>query len=151
MTVGLLGTDMLLIDRSDYGPFRARKIPYLFFRTGENPCYHTPRDTPDTLDYPKLEAVSRVIHGVVRQAASAETVPRWNPLPDHPLSEAVTVRDVLRDAPGSSRAAQDRRPHTFLLSNTLRKLDAIVARGTITPGERAGMVNVARIVMISLF
>ncbi len=151
VTVGILGTDMLLIDRSDYGPFRARKIPYLFFSTGENPCYHTPRDTPETLNYPKLEAVSRVIHGVVRQAASAESVPRWNPLPDHPLSEAVTVRDVLRALLAHREPLKIGAPHTFLLSNTLRKLDAIVARGTITPGERAGMVNVARIVMISLF
>ena len=27
---GLLGSDLLVIDRSDYGPFRTRKIPYLF-------------------------------------------------------------------------------------------------------------------------
>ena len=32
-----------VLDRSDYGPFRARKVPYLFFSTGENPLYHTPR------------------------------------------------------------------------------------------------------------
>lgn len=42
-------------------------------------------------------------------------------------------------------------PQTFLLNNTLRKLEAIVARGSITPGERAGMVNAARFVMIAVF
>ena len=51
---------MLVIDRSDYGPFRSRKIPYLFFTTGENPLYHTPFDVAETIDYPKLEAISRI-------------------------------------------------------------------------------------------
>ena len=46
VTVGLLGSDLLLLDRSDYGPFRSRKVPYLFFSTGENPLYHTPATWP---------------------------------------------------------------------------------------------------------
>ena len=37
LQVGLLGSDLLVLNRSDYGPFRARKVPYLFFSTGENP------------------------------------------------------------------------------------------------------------------
>ena len=36
-----------MIDRSDYGPFRSRKVPFLFFSTGENPCYHTPEDVAE--------------------------------------------------------------------------------------------------------
>ena len=50
ITVGLLGTDLLMVNRSDYGPFRAREVPFLFFSTGENPRYHTPHDTPETLE-----------------------------------------------------------------------------------------------------
>src|SRR4051812_40801402 len=62
--VGLLGSDVLVLNRSDYGPFRNRQIPFLFFSTGENPRYHSPRDTPDTIDFPKLAAISQVIHQV---------------------------------------------------------------------------------------
>ncbi len=65
LTVGLLGADLLVLNRSDYGPFRSRSIPFLFFTTGENPRYHTPQDTPETLDYPKLTAISQMIHQVV--------------------------------------------------------------------------------------
>ena len=42
----LLGSDLLVLNRSDYGPFRSRSIPFLFFTTGENPRYHTPRTPP---------------------------------------------------------------------------------------------------------
>ncbi len=86
--VATVGSDLLLIDRGDYGPFRTRQIPYLFFSTGESPRYHSPRDTADSLNYPKLEAVSRVMLSMARSAAAADTVPRWNPAPDHPLAEA---------------------------------------------------------------
>ena len=110
ITVGLLGTDLLMLNRSDYGPFRARKVPFLFFSTGENPRYHTPLDTPETLDYPKLEAISRVILGVVRQAADAEAVPEVDPGARQPPGrgdhDPRCPQDLLehRDASRSGRA-----------------------------------------------
>jgi hypothetical protein len=150
VTVGLLGADLMVLDRSDYGPFRARKVPYLFFTTGENPSYHTPRDTAATLDYAKLEAISRMILGVVRRASSAETVPEWSPVADNPLAEAVTIRDVLRTLLKNREAFEISGPKAILMTNALRQLDAIVERGSITPAERAGMVTLARIVILSV-
>ena len=47
LSVDLLGADLLVLNRSDYGPFRSRSIPFLFFTTGENPRYHTADDTPE--------------------------------------------------------------------------------------------------------
>ena len=78
LKVGLLGSDVLVLNRSDYGPFRTRHVPYLFFSTGENPRYHSPDDRPETLDYPKLTAISRVIHRVAATVADAPEVPRWS-------------------------------------------------------------------------
>jgi hypothetical protein len=150
LTVGLLGTDLLLLNRSDYGPFRARQVPFLFFTTGENPVYHTPRDTADSLNYPKLEAISRVIHTVIRRAAAVETVPRWTALPDNPLSEAVTLRDVLRTLLEHREALKIGAAQILLMKQTLRSLDSIIARGAITPSERSGIIRAARIVMVSV-
>ena len=84
------------MNRSDYGPFRSRSIPFLFFTTGENPRYHKPDDTAETLNYPKLTAISQMIDQVVAKAADAPAVPRWQKNPDNPFAEAVTIRDVLR-------------------------------------------------------
>ncbi len=95
--VNLLGSDVLVIDRSDYGPFRTRQIPYLFFTTGENPLYHSPRDVAATLDYPKLAAISRIMNGVVGAAAEASSVPGWSAHPDYPVAEAAAFRSRLRD------------------------------------------------------
>jgi hypothetical protein len=151
LVVSMLGSDLLVLNRSDYGPFRARKVPYLFFSTGENPCYHSPRDTAETVDYAKLAAISRTILGIVRHAASAPAVPAWSAVPDNPLAEAVAVRDVLRTLLDHRQELKIPPAQTLLMTNTLRSLDAIVDRGAITPAERTAMVNVARIVLFSVF
>src|SRR5262249_55774968 len=131
-------------------PFRARRVPYLFFSTGENPRYHTPDDTAETVDYRKLEAISRVIRDVVDRAVQAPDMPKWTAVADHTVSEAATVRDILRTLLEHRDRLKIGGTQALLMSNTLRRLDAIVARGSITPGERAGMVNMARLVLISV-
>lgn len=149
LRVALLGTDMVGT-RSDYGPFRNRRIPYLFFTTGESPCYHSPADTAETLDYPKLEAISRVILRVVCDAASSEPAPAWTDQPEYPFSEAVAVRDLLRRLLEHSEQLKIGGPQALLMRTCLRTLDAVVARGKITPAERSGMVRVAQIVLLSV-
>ncbi len=151
VTVGLLGSDILVLDRSDYGPFRSRKVPYLFFSTGENPFYHTPMDTPETLNYPKLTAISRLILGISRRAAGADTLPRWSASAGPSIEEAATIRMVLRTFLEHREAMKIGSAQATIMTNSLKTLDAIVARGTITPEERVGVVRVARLVLFSVF
>jgi hypothetical protein len=150
LTVGLLGADLLFLNRSDYGPFRSRGIPFLFFTTGENPRYHTPDDTADTLDYAKLTAISRMIYQIVLNSVDAPDVPRWQANPDHPFAEAVTIRDVLRILSKNCEPLKIGGPQLFLINNTLSTLDAIVARGAITPDERGRVIQAARIVLFTV-
>jgi len=150
VTVGLLGSDVLVLNRSDYGPFRNRQVPYLFFSTGENPRYHSPDDRPETLDYAKLAAISQVIHGVTETVASAHSVPHWSSLPDHPLAEAVTIRDVIRKLMENQKALELGAAQLYLMRTTLRSLDDIITRGAITPAERASIIQAARLVLLMI-
>ncbi|MEO6812034.1 MAG: M28 family peptidase [Isosphaeraceae bacterium] len=149
MDVGLLGSDLLLIDRSDYGPFRARKVPYLFFSTGENPHYHKPTDTAETLDYPKIEAVSRTIQRVVEQAAAADSLPTWEPRSDPTINEAVVIRDVLQRLLEHRDDLNIKPAIIALMTSTLRSLDEIIDRGVITAVERSRIVRTAQIIMFT--
>ena len=150
LTIGLLGSDLLVLNRSDYGPFRSRGVPFLFFTTGENPRYHTPDDTPETLDYPKLTAIAEVIHQVVRKALAAPAVPRWQSDPDNPMAEAVTIRDVLRLLSKNRERLKIGVAQLFVITSTLGLLDDIVARGAITPEERSRVIQGARIVLFTV-
>jgi Zn-dependent M28 family amino/carboxypeptidase len=150
LQVGVLGSDVLLINRSDYGPFRARKIPYLFFSTGESPRYHTPEDKPETVDYRKLLSISNLIHRVVQEAVCADALPKWSSTADNPLAEAVVVRDVMSTLLTHRDDLKIKAGMVAIMERTVRQLDAIIARGTMTAGERRSMVLVAQLVLSSV-
>jgi hypothetical protein len=150
LDIGLLGSDLLVLNRSDYGPFRSRSIPFLFFTTGENPRYHTPQDTADTLDHPKMTAIAQMIHQVVRTALDAPEVPRWQDPPDNPLAEAVAIRDVLRILSDHRDSLKIGAAQLFVIRSTLGLLDGIVERGAISPDERARVIQGARIVLFTV-
>lgn len=50
-----------LLRRSDQWPFIVKGVPALFFHTGLHPDYHTPGDTPDKINYTKMEKIVRLI------------------------------------------------------------------------------------------
>jgi hypothetical protein len=151
LRVGLLGADLLLLDRSDYGPFRARQIPFLFFSTGENPCYHTPRDVPETLDYAKVEAISRTFYGVVRQAIAVERRPVWLTTADNGMDEARSLREVFTLLREHRETLQIGKTPAYLMDRALAMLEGIEARGKIEPGERTNLIRMAQVVMAAVF
>jgi hypothetical protein len=150
MQVGMLGADLLVIDRSDYGPFRARKIPYLFFSCGESPQYHSPRDVPETLNYPKLEAISRMIARIVRTEASDADRPDWKPQEEPRIDEALTIRELMRTLLEHRDDLKIKPAVVFVMKRTLTQLDAIAERGAITPEERRAVVRAAQIVLFTV-
>lgn len=53
---------------SDYEVFWQRRIPFLFLTAGRSRVYHTPEDTPDKLDYGKIDATARWLTRFVRES-----------------------------------------------------------------------------------
>lgn len=52
---------------SDYCAFWERSIPFLFLTNGRSRVYHTPQDTPDKLDFAKMEATARWLARFIRE------------------------------------------------------------------------------------
>src|SRR5207245_2012011 len=95
LKVGRIGADVIGT-RSDYGPFRDRKVPFLFFSTGQHRDYHRPTDTPDRIDYVKLRRAACWMRDLLARLADADEAPAWAeraPAPD--LDEARTVRVLV--------------------------------------------------------
>ncbi|MBK9029996.1 MAG: M28 family peptidase [Myxococcales bacterium] len=61
---------------SDYEPFWARRIPFLFLTAGRSRVYHTPEDTPALLDDGKIAATARWLTRFVR-ATRTRAAPRF--------------------------------------------------------------------------
>ncbi len=148
--VGFMGNDLLIVDRSDYGPFRSRSIPYLFLSTGENPDYHQRSDTSDTLDYPKALSVTRVVLSTIEKTANAENLPPWNGETEASLEEALAVRDVLRTLQENRVTLKIGGASLLVLNSTLSHLEGIVERGKITERERTRLVRAAMFLMTTV-
>ena len=150
LEVGLLGVD-LIGTRSDYGPFRDRRVPFLFFSTGEHPDYHRPSDTPDRLDYEKLARVSRLIHRFVEQIADLPTGPEWVDEVAPDLEEVKVVHSIC----GQLLALEGEQAPTGLrrifVTNAHTTMGKILERGKITKGERVWLARVSLLLLATVF
>lgn len=150
LEVSRLGID-LIGTRSDYGPFRDREIPFLFFSTGQSAVYHTPDDVPETLDYEKLARVTQLVRDIVRTNAADRERPVWvsNPPPD--LDEAKTLHRIstlLLAADGGTQLSDVQR---LVVSHARNRTKQIVERGTITADERSWLTKIAQVLLLTVF
>jgi Peptidase family M28 len=71
--------------RSDHFNYARKGIPIIFYFDGEHEDYHKPSDSPDKIDYQKMERVARTIYVMLLELANSKTRPRV----DKPLSPEV--------------------------------------------------------------
>lgn len=156
LEVAHLGID-LIGTRSDYGPFRSEKVPFLFFSGGEHPDYHTPRDTADRVDYERAACVSNLIAGVCRSVADGEATPAWTDEPAHELDEVRTLHritdlvlktDEAAEQAGKARLTQLQR---FTVTNVHTKTGQIIERGEVRPDDRPWLVRSAQLLLLTVF
>ncbi|QDV33660.1 M28 family metallopeptidase [Tautonia plasticadhaerens] len=150
LSVGVVGADLLAIDRSDYGPFRQRSIPFLFFSTGESPAYHTPDDLPETIDYGKLSAATALIERVVRRACSADELPGWTPDREPWIEEAVAIREVLAMLLEHEEELEIPALQKSMMSGMVERIGGWVEEGSLTPPQRMSMLRVAQVVLFTV-
>jgi len=92
--------------RSDYHGLREHTgRPFVFLSTGRTDTYHTPRDTPDTLDYAKLARVTRWVAVLAAHAADADGRLEWRDFVGDPRADA---RVLLKMSSGSAASARFR-------------------------------------------
>jgi Peptidase family M28 len=151
LKVGRLGAD-LVGTRSDYGPFRDRRVPFLFFSTGQHPDYHRPSDLPERVDYPKLRRISQLMSDLTTRLANDDEAPAWDDKASAPdVDEARTVLTLVKRVLS--------RPDTYplnpkqleLVGGVEKKLGDIVGRGKVTSDERTWLVWTARLLLTTVF
>lgn len=150
LEVARLGID-LIGTRSDYGPFRDRKIPFLFFSTGQSDVYHTPRDVPETLDYEKLAQVTGLIEKIVRTSANTEKAPVWNDELEPDLDEARTMNRIATRLLDEAEDRQLGAIQLVTIGQAKSRTEGILARGTMTESERTWLVRLSQVMLLSVF
>ena len=67
-----------LLRRSDHWPFLQNGVPALWFHTGLHPDYHTPDDTPERIEYEKMERIARLVHRTSWSIAQDDARPGYS-------------------------------------------------------------------------
>jgi hypothetical protein len=150
LKIGRIGTD-LIGTRSDYGPFRDRRIPFLFFSTGQHPDYHQPTDLPDRVDYVKLARISSWIADVTWRLASDTEAPAWDDRGGPDLEEVRTILALVSRVLQSPQSFPLSERQRTLVTGVEKRLQDMVRRGEYTRGDRTWLVWTARLLMISVF
>jgi Peptidase family M28 len=77
-----------LFYRSDHFNYARKGIPIIFFFDGVHEDYHRPTDSPDKIDYQKMQTVARTVFILASELANART----RPVVDRPLPSSITGR-----------------------------------------------------------
>ena len=150
LKAGRLGAD-IVGTRSDYGPFRDRSVPFLFFSTGQHRDYHQTSDRPEKLDYAKLERISRWIADLTWRLATDDDAPTWQEKPGTDLDEVRTILVLVKRVMGRP----DRYPLSArqrdLMGGVAKRLGDILDRGKVTSAERTWLVWTSRLLLATVF
>lgn len=127
--------------RSDYGPFRDRKIPFLFLSTGTPWYYHTEHDDPEVIDFPKLARVGGLTRDLVADLVAGRLSPEWAPrdvLARDLAAVRVQIESALALKPGDEdRAALEGFRTSLGAASSIKDLQAAMVRilGVARRGE----------------
>lgn len=147
LQVGRVGAD-IVGTRSDYGPFRDRRVPFLFFSTGQHADYHSSRDLPERIDYAKLQKISTWIGDLAWRLANDAEAPAWDAQPKRlDIEEARTILRIIERALGKPGYSLDDK-HREFVKTVQTRLAAIVQRGQVTAAERTWLVPTAQRLML---
>lgn len=163
LEIAQIGAD-LVGTRSDYGPFRDRQIPFLFFSSGEHPNYHTPEDTPERVNFPKAIRSTELIRRVVAFTAnSPDELPRWSTPAErkrdgqqgldevrtvYRITELLMQRDEQQRQTGKGGLSDLQR---LLVSNIHLRTKQILHTGKFDPAERGWLIRSAQLLLATVF
>ena len=82
--------------KSDYDSVRRHGRPSLFLTTGTTPHYHAPSDTPDTVSYSKLKAVTRYLAGLTLAAANDTAAVTYDEHVVDPQADLESLERLIR-------------------------------------------------------
>ena len=139
--------------RSDYGPFRDREVPFLFFSTGENPDYHQPGDTAERLEYDLATGATSVIAAVAADAADRPDRLTWATRRPPQVAEAETMRRVSSLVLREAKEGRFDLPlvQQVLVQQVYDRSSTIVDRGSMSEAERTVLKRAAQAMMVAIF
>jgi hypothetical protein len=125
----------LIGPRSDFAPFAAHRVPFIFFSHATHKDYHGAGDRPELLDYEKLTQDSNLIGRITADIGRLKTKPAYLDNAVYPAREVDTLLKLMKAA----RAQQPDLPAAYRLvfDDLEKRIQADRSRATLNVAASA--------------
>ncbi len=147
----VLLSDDFVGTRSDYGPFRDRKIPFLFASTGQSKDYHTIRDTADKINYEQVTAISQGLAILTKRLSNLEQAPVWIENPTVSLSEVETILRIVTEIEKKADEWKLNLVQRLFVSQARIQTERILKKKTMTPQEQRQLMRTTQMLLLTVF
>ena len=127
-----------LMARSDYSPFRLKKVPFVFLSTGTPWYYHTAQDDMERLDFGKMEAVAALVSRLAENLSCHIVNPAWR----------TPAPDLVEDARQMAAACRRVLEHPAIRASDRLRASVAKALEELGPGGEGGVKAVQRAVAV---
>lgn len=137
--------------RSDYGPFRDRKIPFLFASTGQSRDYHTMHDTADKIDFEQVAAISTGLARLIVAIGNQQKAPEWIESPEIDPSEVKAILEICRQIDEHAVEWELTAIQKFFVDQTRSRAERILSQKTITPEDQRWLTRTTQMLLFTVF
>jgi len=135
--------------RSDYGSFRAKKVPFVFLSTGQPWTYHKPEDDVERLNLVKMEKGVEFVRRLLLDLAALETRPRYVKQQGMSLDDLRSISGTVRRFLEHSEDLDAKEEELSTLKAGLAKIDEILKAGVVAPADSEALQNMG-VALLSL-
>lgn len=132
-----------LYARSDYGSFRARRIPFLFFTTGQPWTYHTPDDRIERINFDRMARAVGLVFGVTTGLADLEARPRYVRRAGLSMDDLKVVSETLERVIAHPADLNLTDADLALLKQAVEQIGEIQKSGTLSPADAEALQKTA--------
>ena len=122
---------------SDYVPFAAKQIPYVFVTSGACADYHTTRDTADKIEWSQLVARTGYVLRLIETLAASTGTYEWSQEPVHHPGEVKALHAAMKQIQKHAPELELPKGILVVLGNFIGAMDKVLADDVVTKAERA--------------
>ncbi len=137
--------------RSDYGPFRDRKIPFLFASTGQSRDYHTMKDTADKIDFEQVAAICTGLARLIVEIGNQEKAPEWVESPVIDPSEVKAILEICSQIDEHAAEWNLTAIQKFFVDQTRFRAERILSQKTMTLEDQRWLTRTTQMLLFTVF
>ncbi|MCA8987153.1 MAG: M28 family peptidase [Planctomycetaceae bacterium] len=137
--------------RSDYGPFRDRKIPFLFASTGQSRDYHSIRDVPAKIDHQQVASITEGLCRLIIAISQKPDQPVWIDSPQTDQEEVQAVLEICNQIDHHAAEWNLSPIQRFFVSQATAEATRLSNQTDISSADQQRLTRLTQMLLLTVF